>query len=47
MPTWMSKPKPEAIEMDYKKFGGHVPSIPMDTESEVNVVDVNGMKAPR
>ncbi|PIK58950.1 putative aldehyde dehydrogenase family 16 member A1 [Apostichopus japonicus] len=45
-PKWMSKPRPAAIEMDYKKFGSHVPSMPTETESEVNLVEVNGSKYP-
>ncbi|PIK45320.1 putative aldehyde dehydrogenase family 16 member A1 [Apostichopus japonicus] len=46
MPKWMSKPRPAAMEMDYKKFGSHVPSMPTETESEVNLVEVNGSKYP-
>lgn len=46
MPSWMDKPKPPATEVDYKKFGSHTPSMPTETESEVNLVEVNGTKVP-
>uniref|UniRef100_A0ABM0GME7 Aldehyde dehydrogenase family 16 member A1-like n=1 Tax=Saccoglossus kowalevskii TaxID=10224 RepID=A0ABM0GME7_SACKO len=46
MPTWMEKPKPENVDVNYKTFGATLPTPPSNATVEQNTIEIDGVKMP-
>ena len=47
MPIWAKKIRPSPIDMDMKKFGSHVPTIPSVADPKKTEIVVAGHQLPR